>query len=133
MDIVVRGIFNQYKMLHTIILVAIGGAVGSVARFAVGEWLVTNSTYLATLTVNIIGGLAIGCFWALIEKSKLQAAFSALLITGFCGGFTTFSAFSREVLMMLQSQKIGLAIVYTLVSVFFSIFAVAAGYWLFKK
>jgi CrcB protein len=118
---------NQY------ILVAIGGAIGSIGRYAISGLFTTQKVYWATLLVNVLGGLIIGTLIALKEKNLLNHNLSLLFITGFCGGFTTFSAFSREALFMMQQQKFYIAFAYILSSVVLAIVAAAVGYYLTIK
>lgn len=110
-----------------VLLVALGGAAGSVARYGVGvaavRWLGAGFP-LATLTVNVIGGLAMGLLAARAgaENESLRLA----LGVGFLGGFTTFSAFSLETVRLMQHQP-GLAGLYIAASVALSIGACWAG------
>ena len=114
--------------------VAVGGAVGSVARYGVGQLL---SHYWGdrlpwgTLTVNIVGSLMAGLIWAWSQRGGVVntihiAPAYAFGMIGFCGGFTTFSAFSREVFVMLQSGHHSPALFYMLISVAVGIL----GFWL---
>ena len=94
--------------------VALGGAIGAVLRWAVGLWLAgTWSGFpLGTLVVNCVGGLAIGI--ALVAFDRVPAeAMRLLLVTGFLGGLTTFSAFSAESLVLLQRGQLALALAHT--------------------
>lgn len=110
-----------------VLLVALGGAVGSVARYGVG---VAAARVLGlgfpwgTLIVNVAGGLAMGVLAARVgpEHESLRLA----LGVGLLGGFTTFSAFSLETVRLMQHQP-GLGMLYVAVSVVFSIGACWAG------
>jgi fluoride exporter len=108
-------------MTKNMIIVAIGGATGAVLRYLVS--VVTSKYYmatfpLATLLVNSVGCLLIGVFIGLFSKSILtNPELRLLLITGFCGGFTTFSAFAQENISLMQSNNPGTAILYTIVSI----------------
>ncbi|MBX9747859.1 MAG: fluoride efflux transporter CrcB [Hyphomonadaceae bacterium] len=92
--------------------VALGGALGSVARYGVGlaaaRWLGTALPW-GTLAVNVIGGLAMGVLFA--RTGPDQEHLRLLLGVGFLGGFTTFSAFSMETVRLMEHQP-GLAILY---------------------
>lgn len=87
-------------MIKNIVLVGLGGSVGSIARYLIQRWVNTFYVYsfpLATFLINLSGCLLIGILYALAEKSNvLTPATRLLLITGFCGGFTTFSTFAFE-------------------------------------
>lgn len=93
----------------TLLGVGIGGAVGTGARVAISLAalrVLPDAAYIATLSANILGAALIGY----LATRALRPATSALLMTGFCGGFTTFSLFSLEVLILLErSLAAGLA------------------------
>ena len=83
--------------MKDLLLVGLGGFLGSIARFGVGLGtirLFEDRFYIGTMSVNLIGSLLIGVLFALI--SKQQNHISLFLVTGFCGGFSTFSTFSSE-------------------------------------
>ena len=115
--------------------VALGGAVGSVARYGVGQLL---SHYWGdrlpwgTLSVNIVGSLIAGLIWAWslrggqVDTTTIAPAYAFGMI-GFCGGFTTFSAFSIETNHLIQNQQFIMAISYILTSVIVGIMAVWTG------
>jgi CrcB protein len=113
------------------LLVAIGGAIGSLLRYYVGIWSLKAagpSFPWGTLTVNVVGGFLIGLFAELIAR-KLGGSMELrlLLITGFLGGFTTFSAFSLDTILLLERGAFVTAITYILISVAVSLAAVFAG------
>ncbi|MDO7707661.1 MAG: CrcB family protein, partial [Loktanella sp.] len=85
-------------MITPVISVAIGGALGAVARYLVG---LAVAFPLGTLAVNVLGSFAIGLVWALFAARGLQA-WLPLVMTGFLGGFTTFSAFSLDTLRLVE-------------------------------
>jgi CrcB protein len=109
--------------------VAAGSAVGALARWAAGLWL--NARWagfpLGTLLVNLVGGLLIGMALAWFERSPNELA-RLLLVTGFLGGLTTFSAFSAESLLMLQRGHYGLAAGHTLAHVLGALACAALGF-----
>lgn len=117
-------------MIH-VLLVAIGGAVGSVARYLVNLWAVRlwgASFPWGTFAVNIIGGFAIGLLSeVIIRKFSASTEMRLLLVTGVLGGFTTFSAFSLDAVGLFERGEIGLSAVYVLSSVVISILAVCGG------
>lgn len=113
-------------MIQSLILVALGGAIGSVARFLT----VTAAARMAsgwpfgTLTVNVAGSFAMGVlFVALAQRNHL----SPLLMTGILGGFTTFSAFSLDALKLWENGQPIPALIYVAASVVLSLIAVALG------
>lgn len=116
-----------------ILWVAAGGALGAVARYGTG-FLVKQSHFpYATLLINIIGSFFIGMVLCHYNKQQLSEAAKLLLATGFCGGFTTFSAFSWECLQLLQQQKTITCIAYIALSVVSSLLATMTGYFLINK
>ncbi len=110
-------------MVKTLALIGAGGALGALARYgvvlAVAATLGSSSLLpWGTLLVNVIGSLAIGVLvGTLSETATMQAIARPFLIVGFLGAFTTFSAFSMETLSLLESGRLGAALVYTTLSV----------------
>ena len=111
-------------------LVAVGGAIGSVVRFGIQKGLNVAFPF-GTLTVNLVGCFLIGLLWALSIKG-LNEDKRLLMMTGFCGGFTTFSAFTLEAMQMLNSGKSLNFFLYTIASVAFGLGATFLGYKLFS-
>lgn len=108
-------------MMTPLLLVALGGAAGSVLRHllssAVGfPW--------GTLTVNVIGSFAIGILWVVLAG---RFPGHVLLVTGLLGGFTTFSAFSLDTLRLIEMGQTGQAMAYVAASVGLSLLACSAG------
>jgi CrcB protein len=113
------------------ILVAVGGAIGSVLRFYVGQWalrLAGPAFPWGTLTVNVVGCFVIGVFTEMIIR-RLDASpeLRLLLITGFLGGFTTFSAFSLDAVSLFERGAVVSGAVYIVASVGLSMAGVIAG------
>jgi fluoride exporter len=116
-------------LLKNLLLVATGGALGSVLRFLFSIWFRHNSFPLATLLVNIIGSFFIGLVIAVsLRNSSFDANWRLLLATGLCGGFTTFSAFSAEGLQMLQQQRLGIFVLYMVGSIVLGLGATWLGF-----
>ncbi len=118
-----------------VLQIALGGALGALARFGVGQ--VTARTLGAafpygTLAVNVLGSLMIGALAALMLSSEALAPWRPILITGFLGGFTTFSAFSLETLTLVEKGATGQAALYVILSVVLSLFAVFIGWSLMR-
>jgi CrcB protein len=114
-----------------VLWVALGGAIGAVARFTVVQWAVTRwgSTFpWGTLAVNVTGSLAIGVLAALLSSRQADPMLRLFLITGVLGGYTTFSAFSLETLTLLYEQRSLTALAYAAGSVLLGLAVAAAGY-----
>lgn len=103
--------YNIYKpcnMSRIFLWVAIGGAIGSLARYLISIYLFKASVFSfpwGTFAVNIIGCFLIGVFYALSEKLNISTEWQLFLTTGVCGGFTTFSTFAFENLKLLQEGQ----------------------------
>lgn len=127
-------------MLKTILYIAIGGALGSVLRFLTtvlfSKFCPENSGFqfpLATFIANVIGCFLIGLFLGILAKNQLtDSNLKWLLVTGFCGGFTTFSAFGIENIKLLQNNNTLLAFSYIALSIILGLFAVWFGLFITK-
>lgn len=113
-------------MLSSWLWVALGGAAGSVARYGLQQAL-NDKFPFGTLLVNVAGCLLIGLLWGWLTHQQSSVA-RLLLVSGFCGGFTTFSAFAQESIALLQQQRIGLFILYGAFSVAGGLLATFAGF-----
>ncbi|PDS67757.1 fluoride efflux transporter CrcB [Rhizobium anhuiense] len=113
------------------LLVAVGGAIGSLLRYYVGQWalrLMGPAFPWGTLAVNVVGCFVIGVFAELIaRKFNASVELRLLLITGFLGGFTTFSAFSLDAISLFERGEAVAGGVYIVASVGLSMAAVIAG------
>lgn len=109
--------------MMTIALVALGGALGAVARYGVG---IAVAFPWGTLTVNVLGSLVIGLVWVILQARGMHGALP-FVMTGLLGGFTTFSAFSLDTLRLVEDGRIGTAGGYVLASVALSLAACAVG------
>lgn len=114
-------------MLRQFLLVALGGALGSALRYLTALLLArhyTGSIPLATLVVNLVGCFLIGL---LIGLCSDMTHLRLLFITGFCGGFTTFSTFTAESYSMFREGAYGLALLYIAGSVLIGLLALWLG------
>jgi CrcB protein len=119
-------------MLKQLLLIGAGGFIGSVARFLVSrlntriDWL---SIPIGTLAVNVIGSLLIGFLIGVSDRSPvLTVEWRMFLMVGLCGGFTTFSSFTGENLVLLRNGQILPLLLYTGLSIFLGFTAVYLGY-----
>ena len=117
--------------------VALGGAIGAMGRYLViitmGS-MVGTMIPVGTLTVNIVGSFAMGILVPLIGVGDLVSQeLRAFLTVGLLGAFTTFSTFSMDVVVLFQRDAIGVAALYLSLSVFLSIAAFVAGYYLMRS
>jgi fluoride exporter len=123
-------------MGSNIFIVGLGGGVGSILRYLCQRWI--NEAYqhnfpLATFLVNVSGCLLIGVLYALGEKGNiLSPQTRLLLVTGFCGGFTTFSTFAFENMNLLRTGDYFYFLLYAVGSVVLGIAAVYIGSFIIK-
>ena len=113
-------------MLRNILLVAIGGAIGSVCRYLLSGINVASWPW-GTFAVNILGSLFIGLLVGLVSKGIVSPEIKLLLVTGFCGGFTTFSTFANESFSMMKAGDALQMALYLATSVVIGILAVWLG------
>lgn len=121
--------------VKNIVFVLLGSATGGTLRYMMSIYFIAkglNKLPWATLSVNLLGCFLIGVFYAISEKSILGENFKLLLATGFCGGFTTFSAFALENLQLIKLGASATAFIYIALSVVLGILLVFIGYYLFK-
>jgi len=114
------------------IWVGLGGMLGAVARYFFGILIKSATFPYATGFVNIVGALMMGLIMGLSVKGQISPNLRLFLATGICGGFTTFSAFAWENLELLQQQRYGSFMVYTLGTLALGIAATTIGYLLAK-
>jgi fluoride exporter len=111
--------------------VAIGGALGSVARYLLGAYIqdrVSIALPVGTLVINVAGSLLLGFFVRLgLDTSTVSPEVRFFLTTGFCGGFTTFSTFSYETFRLVEDAEYGTAGFYVAASVVLSLLGCALG------
>ncbi len=118
-------------MIRNILFVGLGGGLGTIARYLCQRWFALNyPTHFpwGTFAVNITGCFLIGLFWGLTFKSfSGNESWKLFLMTGICGGFTTFSAFTLEGVGLLKEQRPGLFFSYVIGSVTLGLLATYAG------
>lgn len=124
-------------MIKSMLIVGLGGFAGSSARYLVqrlaGAWLPLAFPY-GTFIVNISGALLIGFLYGLADRSQIPGPeYRVFLFTGVLGGFTTFSAFTLDILTLLRGTQYSYAFLYAVLTVVLGIIATIAGYVLFKS
>ncbi|QJT79789.1 fluoride efflux transporter CrcB [Kosakonia sp. MUSA4] len=122
-------------MLQLLLAVFIGGGTGSVARWMLSMKL--NPAHqiipLGTLTANLVGAFIIGMGLAWFNRmTHIDPVWKVLLTTGFCGGLTTFSTFSAEVVFLLQEGRVSWALVNVVVNLLGSFAMTALAFWFFS-
>ncbi|NOU61484.1 fluoride efflux transporter CrcB [Marinifilum caeruleilacunae] len=118
-------------MLRTLLLIGMGGFLGSVSRFLIGQGLhrLFDTIFpIGTMTVNIVGSFIIGVVYSLAERDNLiSPEVRMFLAVGFCGGFTTFSSFAFDKLNLLKDSGFLYLSMYLGGSVFLGLLAVYLG------
>ena len=112
----------------------VGGGLGSICRYSIGAYLIHaahNRLPWATLVANALGCLLIGLLMGYFERTHTNWL-SMLLITGFCGGFTTFSTFSNESVQLMRQGLYTTALCYMALSLIIGLSAVGAGLYVVK-
>lgn len=112
--------------MRNLVFVALGGALGAICRYLISRLAETSFPW-GTLVVNLLGSFLIGIFVGIVNKGLLSPEMKLLLVTGFCGGFTTFSTFASEAFAMLRMGDVMLMALYVGLSIALGIVAVYAG------
>lgn len=121
--------------MKSLLLVFLGGGFGSSLRFVIGKYLNSPETGIpyGTFIANILGSILIGIILGLAAKNESLSQNTVLfLATGFCGGFTTFSAFAYENHIFLKSGDFMSFAIYTIASFILGFAAVFFGMWSVK-
>jgi fluoride exporter len=119
--------------MNNILLVMSGGAVGALARYQLGRLaghMLPGALWpWGTFAANVLGGFAMGLLagWLARFSSGSGEAVRLLLAVGVLGGFTTFSSFSLETVLMIERGQMGMALAYAVLSVVVSVAALAGG------
>lgn len=118
--------------MKNFLLVGLGGFIGSIARFYVSKLNLQYDLFsipVGTLSVNVLGSFIIGILTGISAKSELLSAeWRLFLMVGLCGGFTTFSSFTNENLMLMHNGQYLTVLIYTSLSIFLGFIAVYLGY-----
>ncbi len=122
--------------MKQVILVFLGGGLGSALRYGIGKWLNTPAATVpyGTLTANVLGSLIIGVVLGYaMRNAMLSQQMTLLLATGFCGGFTTFSTFAFENQTFLKNGDFLSFGLYTIGSFVLALGAIFLGLWIAKS
>ncbi len=123
-------------MLRNALIIGFGGFFGTIVRYLSSQFIFKiypSSFPLATLLINVVGCFLIGIFFGIAEKENfISLEWRMFLTIGFCGGFTTFSAFSLENVQLLNRGEWGYVMLYTTASVVVGILATYFGIWVMK-
>lgn len=121
-------------MIKAMLCIGLGGGVGSMLRYGLSVWVqrqLEGDFPFGTFFVNVSGSFLIGWLMGCFEAAPVAGDMPRLLLAvGFCGGFTTFSAFSLEVVRLLQSNQTMAALLYVVGSLLLCFVATSAGLWL---
>lgn len=121
-------------MTHPIVLVFVGGGLGSVARYLASRFIPATASGvvfpLSILTVNVLASALLGWVvgWMLSRSAGDEARL--LIGVGFCGGLSTFSSFSYDTLILFQQGRVGVALLNIVLNVVLCLLASASGLWL---
>ncbi len=117
--------------MKELLYVFIGGGLGSLVRFLLGKWVNSfhNSNFpFGTFIINIVACFVLGFIIGLADQKQiLSPAIRLFLVVGFCGGFSTFSAFSSETLTLIQQGQNSTMLLYVLLSVVVCLIATFGG------
>lgn len=123
--------------MQLVLLIGFAGFLGTIARYLSGQLIykfLPITFPFGTLIVNILGCFIIGIVYGWFEKENIYSnEWKLIFATGFCGGFTTFSAFSIENIQLLREGQFGIALLYIFVSVVIGISATFGGVSLMKN
>lgn len=120
--------------LYHCLLVFIGGGFGALSRFGVQHiGIFDDDKYYYTVAINISGCMTIGILWAFFEHWNVSRDWYLLLLTGFLGGYTTYSAFTLDAMQLVQAGMWGRALFYISITIVGGLGGCALGLFLTEK
>lgn len=121
--------------MQTILLISIFGVMGVLCRYGIdtifGTW--NDQFPTSTILINLLGSFAAGTIYALASQKDLSPIFQTGLLVGFCGGFTTFSAYTLQTMIMLERGRIIPALTYLAISPALGLIAASIPIYLLRK
>lgn len=111
----------------TWVLIALGGATGSVLRAAAMRWQPWAGSVLSILAINVLGSFLIGLLWTTVESRTSPSAVWNALGVGALGGFTTYSTYSLDILRLIEAGRLGTAALYGVSTMLIAVFGCGAG------
>ncbi|MGC8804218.1 MAG: fluoride efflux transporter CrcB [Bacteroidales bacterium] len=122
--------------MRILLAIGTGSFLGGIARYLMSRWfqgMFLTAFPIGTLSVNIVGSFLIGLFYGFFDRAPLlNSEIRMFLTVGFCGGFTTFSTFANENLMLLREGNFYYMVLYMFFSLFLGLLATFLGYQLTK-
>ncbi|MCM1291613.1 MAG: CrcB family protein [Prevotella sp.] len=118
-----------------ILFVGIGGGLGAICRLLISTWMRTTGEWLGLTTwvINTSACFLIGLFAGLLISSDwtpwAKTAFAMLTMTGFCGGFSTFSEYTLDCIKYFEAGHVGIWVIFASATIFAGLFCCALGYW----
>ena len=121
-------------MVKAVVIVAIGGGLGAMARYGLALWLNPDklSVMWGTLVANLLGSFLMGLFLGWTETQPVPNWLKLLFMIGFCGALTTFSSFAAETLILAIRERMGTAFLAVVLHTFGSLGSIGVGYALFR-
>ena len=137
--LIIQKIFSKIKkfiqiILKEVLLIFLGGGLGSSFRWVINKLVPSDSFPYSTISVNLIGCLLIGIIAGyLLTNNTSKSEVYPLLVIGFCGGLTTFSAFALENYNLIKSNDFFNSILYITLSVVGCIIMVYTGFYIIQR
>lgn len=109
------------------LVIGLGGGIGAIFRYLISIVPIKAGFPVQTFVTNLLGAILIGVVVEMAARGQVSQNWNLFLKVGICGGFTTFSTFSLETYTLFEKGNIGIAIIYTVLSVVLSVVGVFAG------